>query len=218
MESGVELAVRDKAAPANAAVVHVIDDDPSVLETTALLLRVAGHETRTHGSGSAFLGATGLKRSGCILLDIRMPGLSGLDVQNELGRRGTFMPIVMMTGHGDIATAVRAMKAGAVDFIEKPFSRERLLDAVEGALRRSPAQPRSFEAVAARARIACLTPRECEVLRALVRGGSNKAIAFSLGLSARTVEMHRANMMSRLGVRTLPEALRLAYDAGLSAS
>jgi two-component system, LuxR family, response regulator FixJ len=205
-------------APEDRSVVYVIDDDLPVLETTALLLQLEGHETRTYGSGKQFLETSDLVRPGCILLDVRMPVLSGLEVQQELERRGAPMPIVMMTGHGDVATAVRAMKAGAVDFIEKPFSSDQLIEAVERALKLSRQQSSSPKVREARARMARLSPRECQVLQALLRGGSNKTIAGDLGLSPRTVEMHRANMMERLRVRSLPEALRLAYDAGLNAS
>ena len=205
----------EAAAAGSRPLVHVVDDDGPVRESTALLLRLSGHEVRTYSSGREFLDAVGLDRPGCVLLDVRLPDIWGLDVQQQLNGRGSLLPIVMITGRGDVATAVRAIKAGAVDFIEKPLSRDLLNDIVERALSAASRQPPLLEAAAARARIARLTPRECQVLHPLVSGHSNKVIASDLGLSPRTVEMHRAHMMERMGAHTLPDALRVAYDAGL---
>lgn len=193
---------------------HIVDDDTGVSESTAFLLRTEGFETTIHASGEAFLdNLDGLER-GCILLDIRMPGINGLDLQRHLRDRGIDMPVVIITGHGDVDVAVRAMKDGACDFIQKPFSREDLMAAVETAIRQPP-RPKAANAEIEQARQAVdtLAPRERQVLEGLVRGHSNKVIAYDLGLSVRTVELYRANSMRKLGVRNLPEMLHLAFLA-----
>jgi two-component system response regulator FixJ len=198
-------------------VVYVVDDDPAVRDATKALLEAAGYDATLFESGDEFLQRADLEGCGCALLDIRMPGMSGLDVQKRLAERGSDLSVILLTGHGDIATAVQAMKAGATDFLEKPYEPEALLDAVERGLRLSADSGTGARTHDAKARLARLTPRECEVLRALMAGGTNKSIARSMNVSPRTVEMHRANMMERLGARALSEALRVAYDAGLSA-
>jgi len=151
---------------------------------------------------------------GCILLDIRMPGMDGLEVQEALRSKGVTLPVIIMTGHGDVSLAVQAMKAGAVDFIEKPFEKAVLISAIDQALdqlkRSAASRERSDEALV---RLQALTPREREVLDGLAKGLPNKTIAYDLGISPRTVEIHRANLMSKLGARSLSEALRLAFAA-----
>jgi len=151
---------------------------------------------------------------GCVLLDIRMPGLDGLDVQRTLNERGSDFPVIILTGHGDIALSVRALKAGAVDFIEKPFGKAELIAALEEAFARLDDNGRHrLDAAAANVRLAALTPRERDVLDGLVAGLPNKTIAFDLEISSRTVEVHRANLMSKLGVRSLSQMLRIAFAA-----
>jgi two-component system, LuxR family, response regulator FixJ len=202
--------------PASLAV-HVIDDDDAVRRALAMLFRSAGIPVETHPSGSAFLEALPTLNEdavGCVLTDVRMPGLGGLELLRRLKQGGFQRPVVVMTAHGDVAMAVRAMKAGAVDFIEKPFDDEALLAAAEAAL----GTPQAFvgtRAVDAAERIALLSPREREVLNLLVAGKPNKLIARDLGLSPRTVEVHRARLMARLGVGSLAEAVRLAVHAEL---
>lgn len=194
--------------------VYVVDDDAAVREATVTLLTSAGYAPVAFASGTAFLDSAELDAGGVALLDICMPGPSGLDVQATLIERRSNLSVIVVTGHGDVATAVQAMKAGATDFLEKPYQPAVLLDAVRRGLRFS------FETAGpahnAREMIARLSPREVEVLNGLMAGGSNKRIARQLNVSPRTVEMHRAKMMERLGVRSLPEALRVAHEAGLT--
>jgi two-component system response regulator FixJ len=196
-----------------AETVHILDDDQAVLRSLDRLLRSAGYKTRLYDSAFALLDAASTI-SGCILLDIRMPDLDGVHVQNRLEE--SELPIIVMTGHGDIETAVEVLKAGAIDYLEKPFSEERLFSGIEAALRRG--NERSFQDVARRAavKIAGLSPREREVLEALVQGEAHKVIAHRLAISARTVELHRARMLQRLGVRHLAEAIKLAVLAELA--
>jgi two-component system response regulator FixJ len=153
---------------------------------------------------------------GCILLDVRMPDIDGLEVQRLLSERGITMPVIVMTGHGDISIAVQAMKAGAVDFLEKPFEKSTLLSAIEEAFRRmTVAGTASARASEAQVILAALTPRERDVLDGLARGLPNKTIAYDLDISPRTVEVHRANLMTKLRVRSLSDALRIAFSAGM---
>jgi len=197
--------------------VHVIDHDDAIRRALALLFRSAGIPVETHLSGSAFLEALPTLNEdavGCVLTDVRMPGLDGLELLRRLKQRGFRRPVLVMTAHGDVAMAVRAMKAGAVDFVEKPFDDEVLLAAAEAAL----GTPQAFGAARAHdaaERMALLSPREREVLDLLVAGKPNKLIARDLGLSPRTVEVHRARLMARLGVGSLAEAVRLAAYAEL---
>jgi two-component system response regulator FixJ len=195
--------------------VHVVDDDAAVRRSISRLLQSAGFEAVTYESPSAFLEAVRRLSSGCVLLDIRMPEMDGLDVQTRLQDLRVALPVIVMTGQGDVRTAVRAMKAGALDFIEKPFDDKVLLTAIETALARGGRTDRSRETADAVRRIARLSPREREVLDALVAGRPNKLIAFDLGISVRTVEVHRARMMERLRVRQLAEAIRLAFMANV---
>ena len=208
--------------------VHVVDDDDAVLRGIAMLLRSVRIPAVLHASGLAFLDALAAldeQSVSCVLTDLRMPGLDGMTLLRRLRECGFRRPVIVMTAHGDISIAVRAMKEGAVDFIEKPFDEDELLMTIETALRAADgtvaAAPPPMtgkaemhpEVAAATARIARLSSREREVLHALAAGKPNKTIANELGLSPRTVEVHRARLMARLGVRSLAEAVRLALQA-----
>jgi two-component system response regulator FixJ len=194
--------------------VHLVDDDEAIRRSVGFMLKTSGFHVHTYESGVELLKAAPDLESGCILLDIRMPGMDGLEAQRALRDKGVTLPVIIMTGHGDVSLAVQAMKAGAVDFIEKPFEKAVLLSAIEHGverLKKSAAdQDRADEAAV---RLQALTPREREVLDGLARGLPNKTIAYDLGISPRTVEIHRANVMSKLGVRSLSEALRIAFAA-----
>lgn len=197
--------------------VHVVDDDPAVRRSLERLLDAAGFHVVSYQSPAAFLNAASGLSAGCVLLDIRMPGVDGLEVQSRLNRLRVNLPVIVMTGHGDVPSAVRAMKAGAVDFLEKPFDDETLLNAIGGAFAKaSRLIGGDREAVRAAQRIATLSPREREVLDALLAGRQNKVIAFDLNISVRTVEVHRARMMERLGTKQFADAIRLAVMATLA--
>ena len=197
--------------------IHIVDDEESVRKSASFLLKTSGFDTRTYPSGPAFLREAQYAPAGCILLDIRMPEMDGLEVQRELNARGVKMPVIVLTGHGDIGIAVQAMKAGAVDFLEKPFEKEHLLDAIAAAFARLSNDEDSGSAEReAKVRVEALSPREQDVLRGLVRGHPNKTIAYDLGISPRTIEVHRANLMGKLRARSLSEALRIAFTAGLA--
>jgi two-component system response regulator FixJ len=196
--------------------VYVVDDDRDVRLSLSFMLSASEIKTYPFGSGLDFLEALPDLEPGCVLLDIRMPQLDGFQVMSELAERKIDWPVIVMTGHGEIPSAVRAMKLGAIDFIEKPFSEETLLacfrQAFELLEERGAAGRRRREASE---RVASLSTRECEVLQHLLAGHSNKEIASGLGISLRTVEMHRSNMMDRLQASSLAEALKLALDAGI---
>jgi len=193
--------------------VHVVDDDGAVRRSLERLLDSAGLHAISYETAFAFLEAATNLAPGCVLLDIKMPGMDGLELQALLRQRIASLPVIMMTGQGDVQSAVRAMKAGAVDFIEKPYNDDVLLNAIDAALTRVDRAGTGREIAEAAKRIATLSPREREVLEALVTGHPNKVIAFDLGISVRTVEVHRARMMDRLGVRQFAEAIRLAVLA-----
>ena len=197
--------------------VFVVDDDPSVRRSLARLLRSAGYAVETHASAVEFLRSEcGPPRPGCIVLDIRMPELDGLDLQEELVARDYALPIVFITGHGDIPTAVGAMKKGAVDFLSKPFDDDELLRAVQRALvRESNARAAFEEEQAARQRLQSLTPREYEVLTYLLTGMLNKQIAGALNISEKTVIVHRGRVLRKMGVSSVAELVRLATSAGV---
>ena len=194
--------------------VHLVDDDEAIRRSVGFMLKTSGFHVHSYESGLELLKAAPSLETGCILLDIRMPGMDGLEVQSALRDKGVILPVIIMTGHGDVSLAVQAMKAGAVDFIEKPFEKAVLLSAIEHGverLKRSAAnQNRADEAAV---RLQALTPREREVLDGLAKGLPNKTIAYDLGISPRTVEIHRANVMTKLSVRSLSEALRIAFSA-----
>ena len=200
---------------AEPAAVHVIDDDEAVRHSLEFLLDCAGIPVRTYESGLAFLKVVGDLRSGCILTDVRMPDLDGLALQQKLLQMGIRLPTIVMTGHGDVPIAVQALKAGAADFIEKPFEDEVLVAAVRSALDASlRSQEREKEAEEIAARLATLTPRERQVLDRLVAGQPNKTIAFDLGASPRTVEVHRARVMEKMGAGSFSELVRMAVSVG----
>lgn len=195
----------------NSQVVHVIDDDAGVRDSLAFLLATAGLAVRTHESAVAFLKALPEAEDGCVVTDVRMPEIDGIELQSRLRAQGSTLPVVVMTGHGDIALAVAAMKAGAMDFIEKPFDDEALLAAVRVALtRRLNEREREAHAEEVRSRLRSLSERERQVLDGLVAGKPNKIIAYDLGISARTVEIYRANVMSKMGADSLSALVRMA--------
>lgn len=199
--------------------VYVVDDDGAIRRSTSLFLRTQGYVVESYSSGVPFLEAAGSLRPGCVLLDVRMPEIDGIGVLERMRAAGVDFPVVVMTAHGDVGTAVAAMRKGAHNFIEKPFEQETIVQALEEVFALAEqADAQRLTAAAALARIETLTPREREVLEGLAAGQTNKMIALTHGISPRTVEIHRANMMERLGVRTLPEALRIALIAGLGTS
>jgi RNA polymerase sigma factor (sigma-70 family) len=207
--------------PMNAATlrppfVAIVDDDAAVRDSLALLLRLRGFAVRTFASGDEFLGFAGAQEVDCVLLDLRMSGSTGLEVQAELARRHLDYPIVVVTAHGDVATTRAALKAGAFDFIEKPFDDEVLLKAIGAAIatsaeRRVRAERRLHFAQS----LAKLTPREREVLDHVLAGRHNREIAVLLAISPRTVEVYKARLMDKLGVDRLPDLIRLALEMGL---
>jgi len=197
-------------------IVFIVDDDEAVRDSLAALLMAKGHAVEAYDSGEAFLAAHRPDFRGCALVDLRMPGIDGLTLIERLKARGASLPIVVVTGHGDVPLAVRAMKAGAIDFIEKPYSNQAMLDAVRQALARTAAPMASeTEAAKATALVAKLTPREREVLQQLVIGRPNKIIAHELKISPRTVEIHRANLMRKLEAASLAQLVRLGLAAGI---
>lgn len=195
--------------------IHLVDDDEAIRHSASFMLRHAGFRVKTYPDGVAFLDQVEEAEKGCILLDVQMPKMDGLEVQEVLNQRGVAMPVIVLTGHGDVAVAVRAMKAGAVDFVEKPYAKQTLVDALTRAFERIEAR-RKEEVLADEARglIEHLTAREKEVLLGLVDGQTNKEIAISLDISPRTVEIHRANVMEKMGASNLSTVLRIAFAAG----
>ena len=202
---------------ANNAVIHLIDDDEDVRRAVAFLLGAAGLAVRVHESAVKFLEELENLQPGCIVSDVRMPGMDGVELLRRLKERGANMPAIIMTGHADVALAVEAMKAGAVDFIEKPFDDEALLTAVRSALSRyERAGSAASDVAEIRSRADTLSAREKEILAGLLKGHANKTIAYDLGLSARTVEVHRANLMTKMGAKSLSDLVRMAMLAQLS--
>ena len=196
--------------------VHIVDDDDAIRRSAGFMLKTSGFRVQTYESGSDLLKHVRSLDPGCILLDIRMPGMDGLEVQQSLRDAGVLLPVIIMTGHGDVSLAVQAMKGGAVDFIEKPFEKHALLGAIDlGQAKLNKQDADSKRGEDARSQLNVLTPRELDVLRGLTQGLPNKTIAYDLGISPRTVEIHRANLMEKLGARSLSEVLRLAFAAGL---
>lgn len=199
--------------------VHIIDDEEAVRKSASFMLKTSGFGVRAWESGVHFLKEVRHAEVGCILLDIRMPELDGLEVQQQLNERGVSMPVIVLTGHGDVSIAVKAMKAGAVDFLEKPFETDVLLGAIERAFERlDSTRDVMVRAAEAEVVLGALSDREREVLEGLAQGYPNKTIAYDLGISPRTVEVHRANIMSKLHARSLSEALRIAFAAGMGES
>lgn len=193
--------------------IHVVDDDESLRASLLDLLDAAGYEAKGYACTDDFLLQPPPDRPGCVLLDVRMPGRSGLELQSELQRMGIALPIVFLTGHADVTTSVKAMKAGAVDFLEKPVQREALFEALQDALARDAAQRTAREERHRHdQRLSVLTPRERDVFERIVAGKLNKQIAGDLGISLRTVKAFRARVMHKLGVATAAELGRLAAD------
>ncbi|MEH6662572.1 MAG: response regulator [Parasphingorhabdus sp.] len=194
--------------------VYIVDDDDSVRRSAAFMLRHAGFKVEPVESGVDFLKLAKGAERGCVLLDVRMPEMDGLQVQQQMIKDGIDMPVVILTGHGDIEIAVQAMRAGAVNFLEKPYEKEALIAAMEEAfVRLEDSNLKEMAASEAKVRLACLTGREQDVLDGLLAGLPNKTIAYDLGISPRTVEIYRANMMEKLRVRSLAEALRIGFAA-----
>ena len=215
--------------PPSDMTVFVLDDDEAVRDSVVILLECEGFRVESFESPLAFLESDAPSRPGCLLVDVRMPQMSGLDVQERLVQEGRGLPVIVMTGHADVPLAVRAMKAGAVDFVEKPFDEQALIGSVKAALARAvpptapPAAQAPTSAPAAPAvspevleRLSNLTPRERDVLQWLVEGKSNKVIAFELSISPRTVEIHRARVMEKMRADSLPSLVRMALAAGIT--
>lgn len=197
--------------------VYLVDDDEAIRRSASFMLKTSGYRVETFASGGAFLKAAAGLGPGCILLDVRMPDIDGLAVQGELKAHGVALPVIVMTGHGNVTVAVAAMKAGAVDFLEKPFEKIELMAALnDGFARIDRTGHRVERAAFSVIRLEALTPRERDVLHGLVNGLPNKTIGYDLGISPRTVEIHRAHLMTKLNVRSLSEALRIAFAAGWS--
>lgn len=195
--------------------VYVVDDDVAVRDSIELLLDSVGLDCEVFESAAAFLEACDPTRHCCLVSDIRMPGLSGLELQAQLNERGTEIPVIFITGHGDIPMAVSAMKAGATDFIQKPFRDQDLIDRINKALQQDQAQRDTrAEANVIRERLKSLTPRETEVMQRVVSGQANKVIAMDLGVSQRTVELHRARVMHKLKMRSLADLVQAVSKAG----
>jgi FixJ family two-component response regulator len=193
--------------------VYVVDDDQGMLDSTVWLLESVGLTALPFTSGRAFLDACDGRSQGCVLLDVRMPGMGGLNVQEALRERGIDMPIIFVSGHADVPIVVRAFRAGAVDFIEKPYNEQLLLDSVQQALNRASAvDPRLLEV---QARLASLTPRERDVLLPLVRGCTNREVAEQLAISVKTVDLYRSRVMKRMQAETLADLVGMAIAAGL---
>lgn len=197
-------------------VVHLVDDEEAIRKSAGFVLSRAGYKVHSYGSGVEFLKLAKAAPKGCVLLDVRMPEMDGLQVQAVMADRGINMPVIVLTGHGDVTIAVQAMKAGAVEFLEKPFEKAALLAALERAFTRLERKDnRELDEREARTRMAALTPREREILEGLAKGYPNKTIAYDLGCSSRTVEVHRASLMHKLDVHSLSDLLRIAFAAGL---
>lgn len=194
--------------------IHVIDDDEPVRKSLAFVLDSAGHRARTYDSGEAFLAVAPGLASGCVVTDVRMPGMNGLELIRALQAIRCPLPVIVMTGHGDVPLAVEAMKAGVVEFLEKPFGDDVFLNAVDLALNRGVREAQEdAETQKFKAMLSALSPRETQTLLGVVAGHSNKVIARDLGLSPRTVEVYRAHVMSKTGAATLSDLVRIAILA-----
>lgn len=201
---------------ADKTVIHVIDDDAAIRDSLVFLLDVNGFQPEAFESSNAFLSRAASDAPACIVSDIRMPGMNGIELVRKLKSDGMLCPVILITGHGDVALAVEAMKAGAVDFIEKPFDDAVLLNAIRSALDANRLNDNDSSARSeAQARLAELSPRERDVLQGVVAGKINKVIAHELSISPRTVEVYRANLMAKTGARSVSELMRIALAAGL---
>jgi two-component system response regulator FixJ len=198
-------------------VVHIVDDEEPVRNSLAFLLGAAGFAVRTHASATDFLGVAAGISNGCLVTDLRMPDINGVELLRELRSRDLMLPAIVVTGHGDVQMAVEAMKNGALDFIEKPFSDEVLIDSIRRAVELASS---ASDAAAVQSRmqekLSSLSEREIQVLKGVVQGQANKTIAFDLGISPRTVEVYRANLMSKMGAKSLAELVRMVLEFDLS--
>ncbi len=202
--------------PSEAGIIHVIDDDQALRDSLTFLLRTAGLRVETHASASAFLAVLPSADLACVVTDVRMPGTSGIDLLRRLKELNISVPVIVVTGHGDVPLAVEAMKFGAADFLEKPFDDEVLLASVRAALRQQAGEvKRETERAEIESRLTTLSPRERDVLGGLVAGHANKQIAFDLGISPRTVEIYRANLMDKMKAGSLSDLVRMALIAGM---
>jgi two-component system response regulator FixJ len=197
-------------------IVHIVDDDDAVRQSLAFLLSSAGLPVRLYDSAATFLAGLSTPQDGCLITDVRMPGMSGIDLLKALREKACSMPAIVITGHGDVPLAVEAMKAGAVDFIEKPFEEEAILTAVRRALEQGSAE--NGDGIVVAAKLASLSERERQVLEGLVAGHPNKTIAHELGISPRTVEVYRANLMAKMQAKSLSELIRMAILANVKPS
>lgn len=196
--------------------VYLVDDDEAIRHSASFMLRHAGYTVKTFPDGVSFLDEMTPEASGCVLLDVRMPVMDGLEVQAELGQRGINLPVIVLTGHGDVPVAVEAMKGGALDFLEKPYEKASLIGAIEQAFAQLEDRDNAKRAGdEARAKLSALTAREHQVLEFLVAGLTNKRIAQELSISPRTVEIHRSHVMEKLDADSLSAVLRLAFHAGV---
>ncbi len=201
----------------NETPIFVVDDDEAVRDSLMALLETEGLRVETYASGQEFLDAYDPSRRGCLLLDVRMPDMTGLELQQKLAARPHELSIILITGHGDVPMAVMAMKAGAVDFIEKPYSDETILGSVNNALESgAPGAGKGTAVEETASRIALLSPRERQVLDQLIIGHQNKMIAYELGISPRTVEIHRARVMAKMQAKNLPQLVRMALTGGIN--
>lgn len=197
--------------------IHLIDDEPAIRRSVGFMLKTAGYRVKAWPNGREFLRELRHSVPAVVLLDVRMPDLDGLAIQQQLIERGCLYPVIVMTGNGDINVAVQVLKAGAMDFLEKPFDRETVLKVMKAAFAELADRTKQLERRdLARRRIAALTPRELEVFEGLAQGFTNKTVAFDLNISPRTVEVYRANIMHKLNVTSFPDALRIAFSAGLA--
>jgi two-component system, LuxR family, response regulator FixJ len=196
-------------------VVHIVDDDEAVRQSLAFMLSTAGIPVRVYESATSFLAGLPMLQAGCLITDVRMPDMTGLELLQQLRGKGIKLPVIVITGHGDIPLAVEAMKCGALDFIEKPFAEESILRAVRAAQDRTKRLgPRSDEEAQLASRLASLSERERQVLEGLVSGHANKIIAHELGISPRTVEVYRANLMTKMQAKSLSELIRMTLAVG----
>jgi two-component system response regulator FixJ len=203
--------------PSEQVVVHVIDDDEAVRHSLAFLLQSVDIPVQTYDTASAFLAKLHEVAPGCVITDVRMPGISGIDLLRRLKDSGILLPVIVITGHADVPLAVEAMKIGAVDFIEKPFDDEVLLSAVRSAIARNESDSlQQAERAEVEGRLALLSNRERDVLEGLVAGHANKRIAFDLGISPRTIEIYRANLMTKMEAASLSDLVRMALMVGIT--
>jgi two-component system, LuxR family, response regulator FixJ len=213
--SGAHPCARDRSSTCASQIIAIVDDDDAVRRSAAELLKGAGYEVGSYTGGAEFLASDLPGRLSCIMLDMRMPGMDGLAVMRALEERGDRLPILVVTGHGDVSTAVAAMRLGAADFLEKPYPEAVLLAAIARACAAPVMQDGQMVDPEAQRKIAALSERQRQVLLGILKGRPNKVIAHELGLSIRTVEAYRAQLLARLGVRGTAEAVRLALAAGL---